>query len=156
MELVWAGELSVGNAVIDAEHRNLIGLVNEVISGIRSSDVSALSQAFELLEYLLRIHFANEEKIAHAVGFPFVQHKLAQQYSLKELQHMKDELAIKNGVWSDGAADHFARSLKSWMIDAHIIKLDMLMKPVLHNHGYDFWHSLSVDDAGTDGKDKAR
>lgn len=139
MELVWTKELSVGNAIIDAEHRNLIGMVNEIRYGIRIRDSSALSQAFKLLENWLCIHFVNEEKIARAVKFPFAQHKLAQQHSLKELQHMRDELVIKDGIWSDGAANHFNRSLKNWMIDRHIIKLDMLMKPALQNHDYHFW-----------------
>ena len=138
MKLVWNGELSVGNAIIDAEHRNLICMVNDVMHGIRTRNRAALPQAFRMLEHWLHTHFANEEKIAQAVKFSFEQHKLAQQHALKELQYMRDELVAKNGLWSDSAADHFIRSLKSWVIDEHIIKLDMLMKPMLQIHGYNF------------------
>lgn len=139
MGLVWTNHLSVGNAIIDADHRNLIGMVNDVNLGIKTRDGSALLQAFKLLENWLCVHFVNEEKIAQAVKFPFAQHKMAQQHSLKELQYMKEEWVAKNGAWSEGSAKHIARSLRNWMIDEHIIKLDMLMKPILQNYDYNFW-----------------
>lgn len=139
MELVWTEKLSVGNAIIDSEHRNLISMVNDVSFGIKYRDGSALSQAFKLLEHWLCAHFANEEKIAQAVNFHFAQHKLAQQHSLKELQYMRDELVAKGGMWSDSAVEHFTRSLKNWLIDGHIVNLDMLMKPALQNYDYNFW-----------------
>lgn len=138
MRIVWAKELSVGNAIIDAEHRNLIGMVNEINHGIEARNSSVLPQAFDMLERWLHTHFANEATIAQAVGFSFDRHKPAQRYSLKELQHLRDELLMKDGIWSDGAARHFTRSLKNWMIDEHIIKLDMQMKPALQNFDYNF------------------
>lgn len=138
MGLKWAENLSVGNAVIDAEHKNLIGMTENVGRAIGARDTLALLEAFRLLESWLCIHFINEEKIARAVAFPFGQRKQVQQYLLKELQYMRDELAIKNGLWSDSAVKHFSRSLKSWMIDEHILKMDMPMKPVLQTYGYNF------------------
>lgn len=137
-KLAWTNELSVGNAVIDAEHKNLISMVNDITHAIRTRDCSALAQAFEMLESWLHVHFRNEEQIALAAKFDFSSHKAKQQYALKELQHMRDELVGKDGVWSDGAVDHFARYLKYWMIDKHIIELDMQMKPVLQDYPYDF------------------
>lgn len=138
MELIWTKKLSVGNAFIDAEHRNLICMVNDVMHEIKARNRSMLPQAFKMLEHWLYAHFANEERIAQAVGFPFDRHKLAQQHALRELRHLRDELVTKDGIWSDGAAKHFTRSLKNWMLDEHILKLDMLMKPVLQNYDYHF------------------
>lgn len=139
MELVWTDELSVGNAIIDADHRNLIGMVNDITHGIKIRNSSVLPQAFKRLDHWLHAHFANEKKIAQAVGYPFDRHKLAQQSSLTELRHMKEELVIKDGIWSDGAANHFARSLRNWAVNEHILKLDMLMKPALQSYDYNFW-----------------
>jgi len=139
--LVWTNNLSIGNAIVDAEHRNLIAMVNDINLWIKTRDGRALLQAFKLLENWLCVHFVNEEKIAQAIQFPFAQHKLAQQHSLKELQYMREEWVAKNGAWSDGAAKHIARSLKNWMIDEHIVKLNMLMKPMLQNYDYNFWPS---------------
>lgn len=137
-KLAWTNELSVGNAVIDAEHKNLISMVNDVAHAIKTRDCSALAHAFEILESWLHVHFMNEEQIALAAKFDFSKHKAKQQYGLKELRHMRDELVGKGGVWSDGTVDHFTKSLKHWMIDKHIIELDMQMKPVLQGYPYDF------------------
>ena len=156
MNLKWAKKLSVGNEIIDAEHRDLIGMVNGVTRAMGARDCHALAQAFELLEGWLYVHFANEEKIAQAVNFDFSNHKPAQQYSLKELQHMRDELIAKNGLWSDDAVDHFTLSLKNWVIDGHIINLDMLMKPALQAYDYEFRPSRCGDEAGHAAKADCR
>ncbi len=137
-KLAWTSELSVGNAVIDAEHKNLISMVNDITHAIKTRDCTALAEEFEMLENWLHAHFRNEEQIALATKFDFSNHKARQQYELKELRHMRDELVEKAGVWSDGAVDHFTKSLKYWMIDKHIVELDMQMKPVLQGYPYDF------------------
>lgn len=137
MELAWSEELSVGNAMIDSEHKNLIIVVNSVEHAIRARDSFALSRAFKLLEDCMRIHFINEEKIAQAVNFPFTNNKQEHYYLLKLLQHMRDELEAKNGILSEDATEHFSHFLSDWMTE-HILKEDMLMKPVLQTYPCDF------------------
>lgn len=137
--LMWTKKLSVGNEIIDAEHRNLIGMVGDIVRAIKARDCRTLAHAFEQLEGWLFVHFANEEKIARAVNFDFTGHKPAQQYSLQELRDIRNELIVRNGVWSDEAADCFARALKKWIIDGHIVNLDMQMKPALEAFDYKFW-----------------
>ena len=134
--IAWTKRLSVGNALIDAEHRNLISMVNDVVCAIRANDCSALSEALRQLEDWLCVHFANKEKFARTVNFDFTQHKLAQTHLLKELQYLRDELTVEDGIWPEGAVKHYSHSLKKWVIDDHIIKLDMLMKPLLQSHDF--------------------
>ncbi len=136
MGLAWNKQMSVGNAVIDSDHKNLIEIVNRIRSEIRSRDTFLLSEAFVHLEDWLWIHFENEERIAQTVNFDFSGHKQEQQYALRELQHLRDELVGKGGIWSDSAVEHFNDFLKNWLIDDHIIRRDMLMKPVLQAHDY--------------------
>lgn len=143
MHLTWTEQLSVGNAILDADHRYLVILISDVADAIRAGDSSTSEQGLRLLESCLPVHFENEEEIARAIKFPFSQIKLAQQYSLKELRFMRDELVGKDGTWSDGTVEHFSQSLKKWIIDEHIIKRDMLMKPVLQTLDYNFWPGLS-------------
>lgn len=143
MRLRWTKQLSVGNAIIDSEHRNLISIANNVRRAIKARDSSTLSQEVEHLEDWLYVHFANEGMIAQSVNFDFSQHKLAQQYWLKELWFLRDALAGKNGLWSDDAIEHFSHFLSDWMIDGHIISLDMLMKPVLQTYDYNFLPSMT-------------
>lgn len=142
MELAWTDDLSVGNSMIDADHKILLDMVNGVVHAIEMSDCSALSQASELLENRLRIHFAHEENIARAVKFPFAKHKLAQHYFLKELDLLIDELEARNCVFCEDAAEHYSNSLSGLLLD-HITKKDMLMKPVLQSYPYHFSPILS-------------
>lgn len=137
MELEWSERLSVGNAMIDSEHRDLLKIINDVERAIRAKDSVALLQAFNLLEDGVCTHFVNEEKIAQAVNFAFTQNKPEHQYVQKEFHHIRDELVDKNGVWSESAAAHYSYFLSEWMIE-HILQEDMLMKPVLQTYPYDF------------------
>ena len=137
MGLAWEEQLSVGNASIDSDHNKLLVMANSVEDAIRAKDSVALSQAFKQLEDHMRAHFINEEKIAQAVNFPFTNNKLEHYYMLKLLQHMRDELEAKNGILSDAATEHFSHFLSD-LITEHILKEDMLMKPVLQTYPYDF------------------
>lgn len=137
MELAWTERLSVGNAMIDSEHKILLDMINGVEQAIRRRDSVALPQAFKRLGDCVRIHFANEEALAREIGFPFAHNKLEHQYVLKEFQQMKDELLARNGMWSESAAEHYSYFLSEWMVE-HILKEDMLMKPLLQTHPYDF------------------
>jgi hemerythrin len=141
--LVWEKKLSVGNVIIDAEHRNLISMVNDANRAIETRDSLTLLHELERLENWLHTHFANEEKIAQAVDFPFARLKPAQQYSLNALRYLRDELEAKYGMWSESIAAHFSRSLKHWIIE-HITKVDMPMKTMLQAHDYNFWPGYTV------------
>ena len=138
MKLVWTKQLSVGNAVIDSDHKNLIAIINGIERAISAKNHSAISQAFEFLEGWLCVHFANDERIARAASLDFLEHKQAQQYSLKELQYLRDELVAKKGILSGSEAKHYFHLLKCWMTE-HIIKVDMPVKPMLQTLDYLFW-----------------
>ena len=139
MEFAWTSQLSIGNAVIDSDHKNLIAKINGIVHAIKTRDRSAMPKAFDALEYWLHIHFENEEKIARVVNFDFSKHSPAQQNSLKELRQMRDGLIARKGLWHDSVADHSINFMKSWMIDGHIGDLDMQMKPALQAFDYKFW-----------------
>jgi hemerythrin-like metal-binding protein len=92
MKLAWTEQLSVGNAVIDSDHKNLINMVGDIVHAIGARNHHTLAKAFELFERWLSAHFANEEHIARAIKFDFSKHKPAQLFSLKEILHLRDEL----------------------------------------------------------------
>lgn len=137
MELEWTDDMSVGNGVIDADHKILLGMVNGVVHAIELADCTVISQSFELFDSRLRTHFENEESIARTIKFPFTKHKQAQQYYLKELDLLKDELLARGGVWCKGSIMHYSDSMRTLMIE-HITRKDMLMKPSLQSYPYNF------------------
>lgn len=137
MALEWTDELSVGNAMLDFEHKGLILAVSDIAHAIKERKLGALKQWFEYLDWRLQSHFLSEELLAKAVNYDFSGHKAAQQYSLNEIQNLKNELFGKK-IWSDYAAEHFIQFLERWVIDEHILRLDMKMKPVLLTLPYEY------------------
>lgn len=137
MTLEWTEQLSVGNALIDSEHKNLIGMINSVENALRAGNQIDLKRTFKLLTDCVRVHFANEEKIAQSIEFPVEHHKQLHEYLQRELQYLREELEAKSGLWSEGAVEHFSRMLGSWIMD-HISGEDMQLKSMLQKQPYNF------------------
>ena len=137
MGLAWTEHLTVGNAIIDSYHKRLITMINGAEYMIKKRDGFALVEAFGQIEHWLRVHFVSEENIAKAVNFPFAQHNLEHESVLKALHLIRDTIANKNGVWDEDMAKHYSEFLVDWLTN-HILMEDMLMKPVLQTHPYDF------------------
>lgn len=137
MALVWSSELSVGNAVIDSEHRNLIVMVVSLESAIKAKDSSSLAQELEQVEYWLCAHFKNEKRIAAAVGFDPARIEAVHRKLLEEFHCMRDRLNALSSMWSDRVAKQCYQRLSEW-VTGHIVDEDMQMKPVLKAHEYNF------------------
>lgn len=134
---IWTKQLSVGNRTLDSEHKKLHGIINKITQSIVDRNVAALPEVFDLLEDYLRSYFVVEENIARAINFDFAQHKLAHQNLLSEFQGIRDELAVKNGLWSDEKGRDYAHSLMACLVQ-HIKKDGKPLKIILDTCLYDF------------------
>lgn len=147
-DFTWSKQLSVGNAILDSEHRNLIAKINNIMRLLKAGDAAALPGAFELLETWLITHFENEEIYAQAINFDFKQHELAHQRLLNEIQSLRGELTAKNWSVSNSEIKSCYTFLHDWLI-GHITGDDMQMKPALQNFRYDYIpycdHAIAVD-----------
>lgn len=135
--MLLSKELSVGNRLLDSEHKNLHDIINVITSLIMTRDVAALPQAFELLENCLCAYFVVEENIAQAVEFDFTQHRLAHQGLLNKFQRIKDKLMAKNGMWPKLDKGYCAYYLRDFLIQ-HIKVDSKPLKTVLNTCLYDF------------------
>jgi hemerythrin len=151
MGMLWNKQLSIGNTIVDSEHKHLISLTNYVERAMKSAmdtrDDSLLRQAFEQLEDELSRHFRNEEKIARAVNFPFEEHRQAQLHMLSDVHFLKTELMAKDCIWTEAALRHFSEFLED-LITEHITRVDMPMKSALQGYDYDFWPAPSSAASG--------
>ena len=131
MGLEWREQLSVGNDVIDSDHKYLIGIINMAEQSLGIMNRELLMSAINNLSQYSKKHFAAEEKIARAVGFTNVS-RLHQSHEalLEKLEQIKLELGKE---WSPGSVDHFTALLREWLIN-HVIKEDLQMKPFLAKH----------------------
>lgn len=137
MGSAWKNQWSVGNSIIDSEHRNLLAMACNLEAMIGEGNITAISHELEQFEYWLCDHFENEEEIALAAGFDFAQNGLEHQNLLDEFHRMKEELMSYGNTLPDCAAKRYAHFLDEWLV-AHILKEDVLMKPVLQAHAYNF------------------
>lgn len=136
-EFTWKNNLSIGNELLDAEHKILIDIVNSAEIAIRSKKSDALIEAINMLLEKVFIHFENEERIAVAINISFAKHKMEHQYVMNELRNMRDELANRNGSWSESAAEHYSYFLSEWLYE-HLTEEPKVLKPVLQSYPYGF------------------
>ncbi len=137
MDLVWSNRLSVGNDMIDTEHKQLLKLVNDLDGHIRQKDHALFVQALTALEAMTRIHFSHEESLARSIRFPFKDHYLEHKYVLAEFRKIKTEMTSSPGHWSESLVEHFYLFLCTWAIE-HVVEDDMKMKGSLGAYPHDF------------------
>jgi hemerythrin len=138
MSLVWREQLSVGNNVIDSDHKYLIEIINAAEQTLESKDRKRLLINLDDLSRYSQSHFDREEKIADAVGYMQVPHLHdSHQELLMKLDQVKDEIRAMGQDWPSETIEHFTNFLRDWLID-HVIKEDLLMKPALQKHSPSF------------------
>jgi hemerythrin len=131
MGLQWREQLSVGNDLIDSDHKHLIEIINLANSSLQTMNRTELVAALDQLFNYSKLHFALEEKIAVAVGYTDVEHIHASHEALLvKLSQLAQEIG---SAWDAAAAEHFGSFLREWLIN-HVIKEDMLMKPFLKKY----------------------
>jgi len=138
MSLLWREQLSVGNNVIDSDHKYLFELINKVEQSLQTENKNDLSASLNDLAKYSEVHFDREEKIADAIGYHQVAHlKKSHQNLLKVLDQMKAEIISVEYEWTLEKINKFAQFLRDWIIN-HVIKEDLLMKPLLQKYSPSF------------------
>ena len=128
MALEWREQLSVGNDLIDSDHKYLIEVINQATDGLKKRSRVELTEALDNLSKYSKVHFSREEKIATAVGYPGASHLHESHESLLE---KLDQVTLEIGEeWTEASVEGFSTFLRDWLIN-HVIKEDMLLKPYM-------------------------
>jgi hemerythrin len=128
MSLAWREQLSVGNDLIDSDHKYLIEIINQAEQGLKTRCRESLMAALDNLSRYSACHFIREEAIAHAVGYPEASGlHTSHEGLLAKLEQVRQEIDLQGG---ESSLAHFGVLLREWLIN-HVIKEDMLMKPYL-------------------------
>ena len=131
MGFAWREQLSVGNDVIDSDHKYLVELINQVEEVLKTKNSTALSEVLNSLSKYAMVHFSREEKIAQAAGYVSTSQLSHSHRALtQQLDEIKAEMLQEQMDWSSTAVDHFVSFLRRWLIE-HVIKEDLLMKDTL-------------------------
>ncbi len=118
----WQGSFSVGVPVIDADHKTLISLLNQMHEARQEGHTREVVGSIlnVLVEYTVH-HFQREEKLMDMAGYPGAQahkemhRKLAAEAKLFQLQYEEGRHA---------AVDELFEFLKNWLV-GHILGVDI-------------------------------
>lgn len=90
---VWDPVFSVGIAVIDNQHKQLIEYINELNSALRYNDTQKVETVLSsLIDYTLS-HFSFEENLMKQAGYAmFESHKKVHEAFIKRIDFFKERL----------------------------------------------------------------
>ncbi len=122
----WQDWMAVGIPLIDADHKVLISLINQVHACIGDAQESSrLGDVLRALEEYTEHHFRREEKLAEEVGFPgLTAHKALHAHLTAQVREMVHRYEMVPG--STRAVD-VQSFLERWLID-HVCRHDMAIK----------------------------
>ena len=67
----WDGSLAVGVEALDAQHKYLFSIINNLHAKTRSrTDRAALMETLDSMEHYVRYHFRTEEELLERHGYP--------------------------------------------------------------------------------------
>lgn len=120
--------MSIDGGVIDDDHRRLVDIINTFIVGTaEGAEGTYLARSLETLAEYTHSHFAREEQLQAAVGFPYHQaHKQSHQDLLASLAGFERVLAARPEA--ERARNELCAMLKRWLFD-HVGKQDARMRP---------------------------
>lgn len=158
MPVLWQDAMSVGNKIIDDEHKYLICLINSVELALKLDDnEKVMKMLIEQLEEYTHSHFVQEEKIQFKIKYPaYVEHKQEHQKILRQIAELKTKVferleqrsAVEVAPDPTGSKTAFegyqppqsksqsavefevVELLRSWILE-HVLQTDMKMKKYL-------------------------
>ena len=131
--MTWTNEMSVGVEALDADHKKLIGLMNNLHDGMRAGKGRDVVGATldGLIAYTAE-HFAREEKLFAQTGYPAAAAHKAHHDDL-----VKQALAVQQKYKSGATATlslEVLNFLKGWLVD-HIQGADKKYGSHLNSKG---------------------
>lgn len=121
--ITWSEMMSVGIPALDADHKTLIGLINNLHRSVGDlEEYATLGSVLKALEDYAEHHFAREERVMEACRYPsatthgLMHRRLAQRVSDLKVSYDIDRTAVR--------AKDCLDFLHKWLID-HICSTDM-------------------------------
>jgi len=131
--MTWDDKFSVGVKVLDADHKKLIAMVNELHDGILSGKrQESLAHVLDQLVKYTQVHFAREEEFFTRTKYPqAAQHKKEHDELIKTAVDL--QARSKSGASSMLSLETMT-FLKNWL-SHHINDIDKKYGPHLNSQG---------------------
>lgn len=122
----WGERFSVGVAVLDEQHKELIRMLNCLIDHPRAgADSEPMVDVLEKMTQYAAYHFRTEEQLFSEYEYPqYAAHNAEHtEFKTKAARFCMEAIARKNGL--AGEVLHY---LRAWLMN-HILVSDMKYKP---------------------------
>jgi len=124
----WKPIYSVGIREIDAQHQNLFRVAEELHSAMMAGKGKVvMARILDRLVQYTHVHFAHEERLMSAAGYPdYAAHKAEHEALTRQVESFQSELRTGQSVITVQVL-HF---LKTWL-ERHIVASDQKYAPFL-------------------------
>jgi hemerythrin len=131
--MTWTPKLSVGVAVLDDDHKKLVGMVNELYDAMQAGHgKESLGPILDRLVDYTKVHFAREEKLFAQTGYPeAAAHKQQHDALTRQVLDVQRKYAAGAVATVSLEVMHF---LRDWLIN-HIQGTDQKYRPHLNAKG---------------------
>jgi len=120
--ITWSSKLNTGVKKIDDQHRRLVKLVNNLVTGIREGFADDITDGIcrELVEYVA-YHFRDEEMLMEDVEFPHLEeHRQKHAQLTASVRNYMETIENNRQI----KPEELLNFLSKWLIN-HIIHTDM-------------------------------
>jgi hemerythrin len=131
--MTWTPKLSVGVAVLDDDHKKLVGMINELYDAMQAGHgKESLGPILGRLVDYTKVHFAREEKLFSQTGYAeAVPHKQQHDALTRQVLDVQRKYAAGAAATVSLEVMHF---LRDWLIN-HIQGTDQKYRTHLNAKG---------------------
>jgi|SRR5579859_6554957 len=129
----WSDAFAVGDAVLDAEHRKMVEVINEICVRTEAGWRESIGPLLRELQFVSEMHFRNEEAVLARIAAEIDQKHLQTVVRLAIAQHASahhEDLNKLQGLAAGTDNYEICEELKSWFVD-HAIREDAQVKTIL-------------------------
>lgn len=127
MKVEFDSSLVTGNAMIDEQHKELIGKIDKLLSCCEQNGGKV--EAIKMLDYLAEytdFHFGEEEKLQEEVSYPAIEEHKKQHVAFKKAVEELHEMLVEEEGPTEAFVAAVNKNVVDWLFD-HIKKMDQAL-----------------------------
>lgn len=127
MKVEFDNSLVTGNAMIDEQHKELIGKIDKLVACCEEGGGKV--EAIKMLDYLsdyTDFHFGEEEKLQEEVSYPAIEGHKAKHAEFKKAVEELHEMLVEEEGPTDAFVAAVQKNVVDWLFD-HIKNMDQAL-----------------------------
>ena len=127
MKVEFDNSLVTGNAMIDEQHKELIGKIDKLVACCEEGGgkVEAIKMLDSLSDYT-DFHFGEEEKLQEEVSYPAIEGHKAKHAEFKKSVEELHEMLVEEEGPTDAFVAAVQKNVVDWLFD-HIKNMDQAL-----------------------------